>query len=156
MLHKDTPYAMGIYDKKPLWFYISLGMGGIVVLLIIVFLFSRVYGIIMGPRITIETPTPWQEITDGWVEVSGTIKYVSSAKINGRTLILHTDNSFRETLAVVPGYTMIEIVAQDRFGKENSVSIPITRDDIPIPPPEPETEKSIETEQDSEINNLEV
>ncbi|MCF7831805.1 MAG: hypothetical protein K9M36_02900 [Candidatus Pacebacteria bacterium] len=159
MLYKDTPYTLGAYSKKPIWSYISLGIGGIVAILVVIFLSSRVYGIIMGPQIVVDTPTPWQEITEGWVEVSGTIKYVSSAKINGRTLVLHTDNSFQETIAVVPGYTILEITAQDRFGHENSVSIPITRDDIPIPPPEieaepNETENILETSEES--NNLEI
>lgn len=159
MQYQDTPYALGKYNKKPFWFYISLGIGGIVAILVIIFLGSRVYGIIMGPQIVVHTPTPWQEISEGWVEVSGTIKYVSSAKINGRTLSLHTDNSFTEIIAVVPGYTILEITAQDRFGHENSVSIPITRDDIPIPPPEPETEKNTDedtVEINEESNNLEV
>lgn len=161
MQYKDTPYTLGAYNKKPFWFYISLGMGGVVAILVIIFLGSRVYGIVMGPQIVVDTPTPWQEISEGWVEVSGTIKYVSSAKINGRTLSLHTDNSFTEIIAVVPGYTILEITAQDRFGKENSVSIPITRDDIPISPPEPVSEETEETKETSNEegesnNNLEV
>jgi|GEM_PF-3234173 len=153
MQYNDTPYALGAYNKKSFWFYVFFSIGGVVGILILVFLGSRLYGIIMGPQITIITPAPWQEITEGWVEVSGTIQYVSSAKINGRTLFLHTDNSFREIIAVIPGYTILEITAQDRFGHEQSVSIPITRDDIPILIPEsPEEILDI----NEEINNLTV
>jgi hypothetical protein len=160
MGYRDTPYALGKYEQKTLWRYISIAGGIVVGILIGIFLYSRVAGLISGPRIIVDSPTPWQEISDGWVEVSGTIRYVSSAKINDRTLYLNTDNTFREIIAVVPGYTIIEITAQDRFGKQRSVSVPITRDVIHDDPPaqtvsdEENTNQEIEEDQLEEIITL--
>jgi hypothetical protein len=155
MGYRDTPYALGKYEQTTLWRYVSIAGGIIVGILIGIFLYSRVAGLISGPRIIVDSPTPWQEISDGWIEVSGTIRYVSSAKINGRRLYLNTDNTFREIIAVVPGYTIIEITAQDRFGKQRSVSVPITRDVIHDDPPAQTVFDEEHTNEEIEENQLE-
>lgn len=101
-----------------------------VVTLSVLFLVS--YGVfnarkmIMGPSITIWSPPSAEiETNENTVNIKGEVKNVNFLKVNGRTMTLDTEGRFDEKLLLSPGFNIIEIVATDRFKKEDKKTLKI-------------------------------
>lgn len=72
--------------------------------------------LLLGPRIDFVEPVDGATVTENPVLAQGTIKNAAFITMNGYRI--YTDNSgfFREEVGLYPGYNIIELVAQDRFG----------------------------------------
>lgn len=52
--------------------------------------------------------------------LSGSIPHASTLSINGRGVPLSRSNQFRDSVLLLPGYNVITLDAEDKFGKERS------------------------------------
>lgn len=71
-----------------------------------------------GPKITIESPKDGQTVSSSYLEVRGTAKNISSIRMNGRQIFVDESGIFKENLLLAMGYNIIEVSAEDKFGRE--------------------------------------
>lgn len=72
--------------------------------------------IVKGPGVVIMSPAPGQEVTENPVEIKGVAKNISAIWLNDRPIVTDEEGSFNEKLMVYPGYNIITLKAQDKFG----------------------------------------
>lgn len=74
-------------------------------------------GIVSGPRMHIETPQNGATVAVGLVSLRGTVARVSSIQVNGSELFTDLKGHFTKDILLSPGYNVIEVKAQDSFGR---------------------------------------
>lgn len=94
--------------------------GGLVIVIIGIF---AVYGLyisrnfLKGPQILIETPRKGEIIHNAYIEIKGKAKNISHLSLNGKQIFTDTEGNFKQNLLLANGYNIIEISAQDKFGR---------------------------------------
>jgi hypothetical protein len=78
---------------------------------------SRIF--IAGPEITISEPQNGSLIEGNpLIQVSGSAKNISKISINDRKIYTDENSYFQESVLLNPGYNIIQIKAEDKFGRE--------------------------------------
>lgn len=94
----------------------------IISLLGIVAVFGLVFyntkDIFLGAPLSVVTVKDGTTVTESFLPISGVAKNSSSVSINGRVVAVAKDGAFSDGVVLSPGYNIIEIAEQDRFGKE--------------------------------------
>lgn len=72
--------------------------------------------IITGPEITITTPTNGTTVGDSETTVTGIAHNISAISLNDRSIYIDESGNFSEKLMLYPGYNIIKLKAQDKFG----------------------------------------
>lgn len=80
-----------------------------------------------GPKIAIESPQNFESVYQDSIEVSGTLKNIAGAEMNGKKIFINENDKFKEKLLLYPGYNVIKIRVWDRFGEEREREIKIYR-----------------------------
>ncbi|MHB1316556.1 MAG: hypothetical protein ACYCZW_01730 [Minisyncoccota bacterium] len=91
----------------------SLIILGVVILFYSLFQAQK---ILSGPKITTSSPLNGATYTTNLVEVKGVAKNASVLKLNDRLLYTDKSGNFIDTLLLIPGYNIIKLEAQDKFG----------------------------------------
>jgi hypothetical protein len=92
--------------------------------IIVAFLFISGYSlyesrnIIRGPILKIFEPTDGSAIESPIVEVKGMAQNISSIRINDRAITTDIEGVFNEKLLLSPGYNIIKLSAEDKFGRK--------------------------------------
>ena len=97
----------------------------LVVLFIGGYALFRSWNLIAGPELEITSPIAGAVHTDPLVNISGEAKRVSKLFMNGAQIFTNTEGEFNETLLLLPGYNIIVLEAEDRFGRRviNKISL---------------------------------
>jgi len=74
-------------------------------------------GYLFGPQIFIESPKPAEIVHNSYFMVSGRIFNAANIFLNGRQIYTDEQGNFNEGLLLARGYNIIEITAQDKFGR---------------------------------------
>lgn len=105
---------------------ITLGLGirvvGIVLLvgLILVYIHFQARNILLGPAITLQNdPAVLQ--SERTITLTGSAQNIVRLALNGREINTTASGAFTQTLVLQEGYTIIELEAQDRFGRTVSL-----------------------------------
>lgn len=85
-------------------------------ILIIVFAFFRSKDLIFGVKIKNVNIVDGSTITEDVIKLTGTAKNAIKLILNGREISVDQEGNFNETIALLSGYNIINIVAQDKFG----------------------------------------
>jgi len=72
--------------------------------------------IITGPQITLTSPIGTNIATDS-VSVTGVAKNISAISLDDRPIFVDETGHFDEQLLLYPGYNIIKLKAEDKFGK---------------------------------------
>ena len=88
-----------------------------VVLFIAGYAYFRSENLLKGPAITIESPVTGLTVENDQVAVTGEVKRISSLFMNGRQIFTDESGRFSESLLLAYGYNIIELKAQDKFGR---------------------------------------
>lgn len=94
---------------------------GVVIFLIFAF---GAYGLykakayLEGPQITIEYPQNGQSTSTSYTKITGKASHISSLYINGKQVFSNKQGQFEEGLLLAKGYNIIEVKANDKFGRE--------------------------------------
>ncbi len=83
--------------------------------------------LLRGPQITVTSPAPGAVSSGGRVAVIGTAENVSYLTLSGRQIFVDERGIFNEVVLVPWGYTILEIVGSDRFGRETREYAEIVR-----------------------------
>ena len=74
----------------------------ILIVTILVYTLFQAHKIILGPQITIETPTNGTTVANTLLIVTGKARNVSLLRLNGRSIFVNTDGVFSEKLLLSP------------------------------------------------------
>ncbi len=93
-------------------------IGGFVVffLIIIVYAFFRSHDLIFGVKIKNVNIIDGVKIAESALRVTGNAKNAINLTLNGREISVDQQGNFDETIALLVGYNVINIKAQDKFG----------------------------------------
>ena len=95
-----------------------LQIAGLVVffLLIIIYAFFRSKDLILGVKISNVNIMDGAKVANNVLQVTGNAKNAVNLTLNGREISIDQEGNFNETIALLPGYNIINITAKDKFG----------------------------------------
>jgi hypothetical protein len=113
MYNIDTIKMLNIKDKNIKWW---LGTISYIALfaVIIIFTFMKMSFIMKGVQIVAEIN---KNGNSSLVLVSGNAKNATYISLNGREIFIDKDGTFKELISLLPGFSVIELAARDKFGK---------------------------------------
>jgi hypothetical protein len=76
---------------------------------------------IEGPMIAVEAPLEVVQ-RDRIISLSGVAQNITDITLNGRKIYTDEKGRFEEPLVLENGYTIVTLVAKDRFGRHTSLS----------------------------------
>lgn len=79
--------------------------------------------LLLGPSLSLSSPTPYATSTDGSVTVAGHESRAVALLLNGNPVLPDQDGTFSSTLTLPRGGSILTLAATDRFGR----SVTITR-----------------------------
>ena len=95
----------------------------LIILLVVGYALFQARNLIQGPVITILSPENGSTVTESLVEVRGIARNIIGIKFNDRDIVMDEDGHCSEQLLLAPGYTIMSILARDRFGRTTSKSL---------------------------------
>jgi hypothetical protein len=87
------------------------------ILLIIGYGIYQARFVLVGPRIDIVSPEDGDVFSDPLIRAEGEVNNVARLFINGRQVFTDEAGNFSDTLLLEEGYNIIELRAEDRFGR---------------------------------------
>ncbi len=85
-----------------------------------------------GPTVAIHTPAQGARLESPRVVVTGIARNITHLELNGRTIYTAEDSTFSEQLLLPPGYSILQVTATDKFGREKRLEHHV------ISPPRPQ------------------
>lgn len=85
------------------------------------YIFFQARFLIIGPVVTLHTE-PAPVYNDRSIEISGTAYNISNITLNGRPVYIDEQGDFTETLVLENGYTIMTIRAEDRYGRDTTLT----------------------------------
>jgi len=92
---------------------------GLLILVTLVFAFFKSHDLILGIRISIDSPSNGQTLSEPFVSIRGEARGNTLLTINGAKVLTDAEGKFEKELLLGLGYNVIEIKALDRFNREN-------------------------------------
>jgi hypothetical protein len=87
--------------------------------LILVFVFFNSRDLIFGVKIKNVNIVDNLKVSDNIVKITGKAMNAIKLILNGREISIDQKGNFDETIALLPGYNLVEIIAQDKFGNRD-------------------------------------
>ncbi len=84
---------------------------------IILYAISKTRAITEGVKLTVEGIENGKGYSTGILEISGNAKRAKHLLVNGREILINIEGDFHDFLVLSPGYNIITVSAEDRFGK---------------------------------------
>jgi hypothetical protein len=103
--------------------FLKIIIGVLIVTSIVGYSAYQAKNLILGPQITLLTPSNGATIGNPMVEIKGEAKNVAFISLNNRQIFIDKDGIFNEELLLAPGYNMWKIEAKDKFGRSVSKRI---------------------------------
>jgi hypothetical protein len=98
---------------------LKIGSFSIFFLLILVYAFFTSKGVIFGVKIKNVNLVDGLTVTESVIKVSGNAKNATELTLNGREISIDQAGNFEETIALLPGYNVINLKALDKFGNKD-------------------------------------
>jgi hypothetical protein len=76
----------------------------------------RAHPLIVGPQITVISPQDGESVASTTFQISGTVKRSTAIYLQGKPITVNEKGAFTETLIAVPPYTILVLVATDKYG----------------------------------------
>ena len=84
-------------------------------LFIIIYAFFRSQDLIFGVKIRNVNILDGAKVSNNIVKVTGNAKNAINVTLNGREISVDENGNFKETIALLSGYNIINILAKDKF-----------------------------------------
>ena len=101
-----------LFNKK----IIQIALVSVFFLLIVAYAFFVSKDLIFGVKIRNVNLTDGATVTDNVLNLTGNAKNAIKLVLDGREISVDQQGNFSETIALLPGYNIIDIRAQDKFG----------------------------------------
>ncbi len=82
-----------------------------------IYAYFRVKDFVTGPVIKVNNPQDGQTFENKVAQISGRAERISYLYLNGRQIFTDEEGRFSEDLLLLGGYNIIELKANDRFGR---------------------------------------
>lgn len=89
----------------------------VLTLVIIIYGYTHVRAFMAGPLIKVTSPRDGETVEDALVTMTGTANRISQISLNGRQIFTDEAGHFKEELLLAYGYNILELKAEDRFGR---------------------------------------
>ncbi len=86
---------------------------------------------LLGPQINIESPADGSTAQEALQVIRGTAQNVAYISLNGAPIFIDSKGVFQEKLLLLPGYNILTVSAQDRFGKKIEKTLELIYKDPP-------------------------
>ena len=96
---------------------LKIGLVSILFLFIVVFVFFNSRNLIFGVKIKNVNLKDNLKVSESIFEITGTAKNAVRLSLDGREISIDQKGNFDETIALLSGYNLVNIKAQDKFGK---------------------------------------
>ena len=87
-------------------------------LIILSYTYYKTRDLLRGVVLNIGGVTNGESFTEPLVKIEGSAKNATILSINDREISVDKDANFQESLLLLPGYNILTIKAQDKFGKK--------------------------------------
>ena len=91
---------------------------GLVALLIVGYSGLKLKNFVTGPQVVVASPTDGQTIKQNFVTVKGKAERISQLYLNGKKIFTDEQGNFNEPYLLASGYNLLEIIANDQFGRQ--------------------------------------
>ncbi|PIP55575.1 MAG: hypothetical protein CO183_02065 [Candidatus Zambryskibacteria bacterium CG_4_9_14_3_um_filter_42_9] len=101
--------------------------GFLIILFILLVAYSlfQARALIIGPKISIESPADGKTVDDPLVVISGQSKNIAWLSLNDHQIFTDEEGEWSEKLLVSPGISIMTVKARDRFGRETEKNVQI-------------------------------
>jgi hypothetical protein len=99
---------------------------GLVIFLVIGYSGLKLKDLLVGPQITIDSPSDGATIKKDLVTVKGRAERISQIYLNGKKIFTDEQGNFNEQYLLASGYNLLEIVASDQFGRQITKKLQLT------------------------------
>ncbi len=82
------------------------------------FSYVRSKNLLIGPQINIHEPQNGAIFRGPPIQISGIAKNIARINLNGAQIFTDSLGNFKEELLLLPGYNILTVEAEDRFGKK--------------------------------------
>jgi len=103
-------------QSKPLLF-VKLFLALVVVTVFGFYFFHQSKAFLLGPDIIISYPLNGQIFEDSFIKINGHSINANLVLLNDRKVIIDNLGNFEEMLLLARGYNIIEVTAEDKFGR---------------------------------------
>lgn len=100
---------------------------------IILYAFFRGRALIFGTDIKNVNITDGATITESVLDITGVAKNASKITLNGREIVIDKDGNFYESIALISGYNIVSIYAEDKFGHKDEENYQLRYSPIVMP-----------------------
>jgi len=89
---------------------------------LLIYGFIEIRPLLVGPVLSVRTPTSGAHYTDGIVTIAGNAQRATSLTLDGSPILPDQDGRFERSLAFPRGTSILTLAALDRFGRKVSVT----------------------------------
>jgi hypothetical protein len=86
----------------------------------------RAYPLVAGPKITVYSPVDGDTVASTTFEISGQVLRAKEITIQGKPITIDTEGHFTETLVASSPYTILVLVATDKYGATVKKTLRVT------------------------------
>ncbi len=90
----------------------------VVVLLVVGYSVLKIKDFAIGPEIKLNSPLDGASAKTDLIMIKGKAERISEIFINGRKIFTDEAGNFNEPYLLASGYNLLEIMAQDKFGRK--------------------------------------
>lgn len=83
---------------------------------IVVYAFFRSHDLVFGVKIKNVNIVDGIKVSNSIMEITGNARRAINLTLNGREISVDQEGNFNDTIALLPGYNIINIRAEDKFG----------------------------------------
>ncbi len=113
-------------DKKNYRCLIKPLLISLAIILIVGYSGLKLKDLLTGPRIIVSSPSDGQTIKKNLVNVRGKAERISQLYLNGKKIFTDEQGNFNEPYLLANGYNLLEIIANDQFGRQITEKLQLT------------------------------
>lgn len=98
---------------------LKISLVSVFFILIATFVFFNSKDLIFGVKIKNVNLADNAKVADNILKITGNAKNAVKLSLDGREISIDQSGNFNETVALLPGYNLINIKAQDKFGNSD-------------------------------------
>src|SRR3989344_4523425 len=102
---------------------IKISIFASIFLFIASYAYLKTANLIGGPIIVVENPENGSVSSESLINIGGVAKNISKISLNDRPINVDEDGNFKEKLLLSYGYNIMELKAEDRFGRKTNKTL---------------------------------
>ena len=95
---------------------LKISLVSILFLVILILAFFNSKDLVFGVKIKNLNITDGMKVSGSTLKITGTAKNATKISLDGREISVDQNGNFNETISLFPGYNVLNIKAQDKFG----------------------------------------